>query len=210
MDDALRWLADVEPDELVDVLQQLTEELDEDTATSNQGGDEEVNSSIKSSSTVVGTPATELESLKELIQFDHVYYKSNPSKPDQEMVIDSVVSHEGDIHSENELQIGSKISETNLDIAEYVTVEMVKSEQMEIDNQNSVLFPTPPHSDMNSSVNTQNSEMERLTADQDDNLGSLSDSGYETSSPLLSPFSDSGSCSSLWEDSFHELFPSLI
>jgi len=65
----------VEPDELLDVLQELTKELDhkDDGTTAADGKVDEDGESV---SRVVGASSEELESIKELIKFDHVYYKA--------------------------------------------------------------------------------------------------------------------------------------
>ncbi|KAK2140817.1 hypothetical protein LSH36_1238g00028 [Paralvinella palmiformis] len=64
--------------ELIGLLQQIVEDTPADGTKTTSLGKSGSNTETRSPTKVVGPTAAELESLKELIQFDHEYYKSEP------------------------------------------------------------------------------------------------------------------------------------
>lgn len=165
---------------------------------------------------MVGPTAEELESIKELIRFDHVYYKKSSTDTS---VVDSFENNVSVFTSTDEPI--PMISEDALD-QDLTKQNILTSETMDIpvdnlseiavnqdsaENSKDYIFPVCSpvcHTDILESMKTKMSP-------------SRSDSGYDSALSLCSPLSDVDSSGfgnlldeSSWEDPFSELFPSLI
>lgn len=221
MDDALHWLDDVESDEIFNIVQKLEKELLAEGFSIDSIGDVEENSETKPADEVVGATAEQLESIKELIEFDHVYHKTAPSEEsDCTAVADSFTS------------------ENQMDITVYEgSDDPIEGETCEITSMNPCITLTEPDegvdepeddvvflcstkngpsltTDLSSAPSIlRNANMAFLGVQKREE--SCSDSDYESASSLLSPFSDREVCPSPeeneeWDNTLVELFPSLM
>lgn len=155
---------------------------------------------------MVGTTSTELESIKELIEFDHVYYKhENGENPiPNQQVISTESTSDG-------TECLSMIYECTVDLSKK-NINKFQREQEEkslstVDTN--VLIPSivikQEYRDIPNPVSPLSS-VEVLSGHSPS--PSLSDSGYES---VNSPLSEvSTFLEEPWADTFTELFPSLV
>lgn len=126
MDDALRWLADVDPNEIVDIFQKLGQEIFEDDLTCTAVPSREEFPSRESETEVVGTPAEQLESIKELIRFDHIYHKNLNGDDHKRVEI-----------NENSMNINDLTSQINVPCISVIDTPALENQSCEIStNQN--------------------------------------------------------------------------
>jgi len=178
---------------------------------------------------MVGSSAKELESLNELIKFDHVYHKTQPA-PRSIVAMDtiqqqqalpvttaattnntvptvSVPSYDDDNNGTLSLNdIESLANFLNEDLLSMVTNICDISKE----SGNSGAIDATQNSNMHKSIPPPLTHMPPVNTLSP---GSYSDSGYSDLSDAASPRSDISSALSsdeLWEESFTELFPSLV
>lgn len=209
LDDALRWIADVEPDEFMDYLQNVTKQLGEeeitDVLSSLQREIEPESTEVAESSAVigvVGSASTDLESIKEFIKADHEYGK--PSEDSDVIVVPQTAESVAEIvleEEETELVEVAAAPETQLEPPHIC----ISEEPMEV-----TLSPSPSEDYFSDDYITRS-----LYPSHDDKFikdtlsprsSSASDSDYESSASVYSPLGEE----QLWEESFQELFPALL
>lgn len=185
----------------------------------------------------MGPTPKELESIKELIQFDHIYYKQEDSSctskkdAETESLNYQAITPKSDASTEDSI---SKVPEVNpSEFLNPVSVVIVESpvevpviDLIEEEEPSEISKDSECQSKNFLSVPPQNSVslMDPLSIDvgvQESSSGycspspSLSDAGYDSSYSVSSPSSDIHSTGSLrdedlWDETFTELFPSLV
>lgn len=173
----------------------------------------------------MGTTAEQLESIKELIQFDHVYHKSVPENGKSEGT-----------NFTSKIAMDTNIEESSVQIepetCEVVCIDSPKSINNDEDMSDEVVFlcsrPKTVSPSWSEPEATRWSKVNSNSVDSRDSdlmdcsnpKGSLqedalSDAGYESASSLLSPYSDHEATlaspqNDCWDNSLAELFPSLL
>ncbi|GAB6030085.1 hypothetical protein CHUAL_005764 [Chamberlinius hualienensis] len=185
---------------------------------------------------MVGSPSEQLESIKELILFDHIYHK-NPKEDDHGNIEILENSNKMDDFTSQinvpcmSLTDTSVIIPSDKQSCEITTAKPPKNEEKSLkaeDDDVVVVYSTattPPNSRKRTISKTTTEESKFLTKQAlsifsesglKTNFECLSDSGYESGSSVRSPFSDAnsdiGSSSEdmFWDNSLVELFPTLM
>lgn len=146
---------------------------------------------------MVGTPSKSMESHKELIHFDHIYYKQedNASNPDQSALLSSELS----------------TKDCNMDISSSLDTGCI----IEVDSSEIpvICISEPTNSDPSTDV-LENIYYTKLESDMlsPTDIKPIpspvsSDGGYDSSFSVSSPVS----CAvNPWDDTLSELFPTLV
>lgn len=236
------------------MLQELrdeTEEFQPVAANNLHGAAEDIPLVAASAShTLVGPSTKELDSINELIKFDHEYYKVNPLdqsvdvKPDnsdtnscrssnvsvkesaiivkvEPVVTDTLqashavtpasTSQDGQINSQNCAESSDITLPTELDILQDID-ELFLLDLVQIAKDTKV----PQEMNIGGSTSKKrkftDSDAFSSSWEHDERSATLSDSGFSSDHDLASPYSDLSSPLGIdsWEDSFTELFPTLI
>ena len=223
-------------DDFFKLLDTLTNQEGE-ISPGNANGSGDVSAAAKiTSEQVVGPSTAELDSINELIHFDHIYYKPPVSVPEPMAVENSqnvapiIVIPDEDETSVNLPSPTSSIEGNNVPMSEFsesidfndfdVIEELINQDLLPSDNTAEILPSDNTSKACKSGLAIIDSLGESLYMSPNfkgltvpRTIGSLSDSGY---SDMGSPRSDISSLDSscqeeeMWEESFTELFPSLL
>lgn len=150
---------------------------------------------------MVGPTTEDLESLNELIKFDHVYVKADNKKPNhaKPVVVSVPTTKEKEIDNTILSDIDQILENQNfVDIDAIMDTSVTNSVEIIAPSTDSVQSPESPICDDFFQTNEKSS--------------SCSDSGYSDMSDVGSPKSDTSSVlgDDMWEESFTELFPTLL
>lgn len=184
---------DIQSDDFLDLLQQCSEELFQESSNSPSVGMEgitESNSEKGSGDQVVGTASEDLESVKELIEFDHIYYKHSDVSLSNQQVISTENEKEPILSTEKViLERDQHTTEHSPTDGQFLIPPVVVKHECE-----ELPEPLSPLSSIDSLSSCTSSPF-------------AGDSGYDT---VNSPFSEHGNLmDDPWGDTFTELFPSL-
>lgn len=187
---------------------------------------------------MVGSTTEQLESIKELIHFDHIYHK-NPTKVE---MTDQIISQDFNFDSDvlripckEESQVNENgpsckiIPEISIECSEPESLQ--SSDDDEIMIIDSIINSNPISTKQNRKTNLRrrtftqtkkpvikqdciNEQLYFSGCTSEYNVECFSDSGYESAESLLSPHvehNDDGQIfDEMWENSLAELFPSLM
>ncbi|GFT21114.1 x-box-binding protein 1 [Nephila pilipes] len=203
LDDALRlFTGDSEDHNILDLLQDCSDVLEPCNLTNALCESGENRKEPSSTSEMVGTTTKGMEPHKELVHFDHIYYKQEEPAGCYTLAIP-----DGDLSAKADVIVPTVISSENsenIDVSELMEIPLISITNSSELNSNTEIM----HFDCNTLSFGDIGDQFLCTQDIKNcsSPASNSDAGYESSFSAPSPSDESSG----WGDSFTELFPALI